>query len=344
MDRVALEKKHNPAVHDADSDKAAGNIIALDDHEADEFYGSSTTQAYRLKSELFASQGIGSVQPPIEQELPDIVSVSYSSLAYYAGLILGASFWGISSDLIGRRPAFNYTVLIAGIFLCAVAGSMNFVTFSALWAVIGTAAGGNVPPPISSHCIDRMVEPRSIDCLLGGMGLLGQLQLPNRRDSSNLSPSREYGMLPETPRYLLSQGRDEDAVAAVNHVARQNGRPEPLTIGMLREIDMRLGATPSENGAHARLSTKQVVSENLRSFREYAVMFAFTPESFPAPHRGTGTGTASALLRLGGLVASLISSQTGFTSAPIYASAAMWVTVGALSFGLPFETHGHEAL
>ena len=93
----------------------------------------------------FASQGIGSVQPPIEQELPDVVSVSYSSLAYYAGLILGASFWGISSDLIGRRPAFNYTVLIAGIFLCAVAGSMNFVTFSALWAVIGTAAGGNVP-------------------------------------------------------------------------------------------------------------------------------------------------------------------------------------------------------
>ncbi|KAB8256178.1 FMN-dependent dehydrogenase-domain-containing protein [Aspergillus pseudonomiae] len=308
MDRVALEKKPNPPVHDADSDKAAGNIIALDDHEADEFYGSSTTQAYRLKSELFASQGIGSVQPPIEQELPDIVSVSYSSLAYYAGLILGASFWGISSDLIGRRPAFNYTVLIAGIFLCTVAGSMNFVTFSALWAVIGTAAGGNVPvgsmmflefvprrsPPISSHCIDRMVEPRSIDCLLGGMGLLGQLQLPNRRDSSNLSPSR-YTMitlgamallftllrlfvfkLPETPRYLLSQGRDEDAVAAVNHVARQNGRPEPLTIGMLREIDMRLGATPSENGAHARLSTKQVVSENLRSFRgeHYRALFA----------------------------------------------------------------------
>ena len=55
MDRVAPEKKPNPPVHDADSDKAAGNIIALDDHEADEFYGSSTTQAYRLKSELVGS-------------------------------------------------------------------------------------------------------------------------------------------------------------------------------------------------------------------------------------------------------------------------------------------------
>lgn len=73
------------------------------------------------------------------------MQVSYSSVAYYVGLILGASFWGLSSDLIGRKPAFNSTLLIAGIFLCAAAGSMNFIGFSALWAVIGTAAGGNVP-------------------------------------------------------------------------------------------------------------------------------------------------------------------------------------------------------
>lgn len=72
-------------------------------------------------------------------------SQSYSSVAYYVGLILGASFWGLSSDLIGRKPAFNGTLFIAGIFLCAVAGSMNFIAFSALWAVVGTAVGGNVP-------------------------------------------------------------------------------------------------------------------------------------------------------------------------------------------------------
>ncbi|KAE8358177.1 hypothetical protein BDV27DRAFT_169668 [Aspergillus caelatus] len=496
------------------------------------FYGSSTTHAYRLKSELvgrcmedigmgkfqwklffvtgfgwivdnFASQGIGSVQPPIQQELSGIVHVSYSSIAYYIGLILGASFWGISSDLIGRRPAFNLTVLIAGTFLCAVAGSMNFVAFSALWAVIGTAAGGNVP--VGSMMFLEFV-PRSHQYLLTALTAwwsLGQLIvsliawvfLANFSCPTDTTPAtcprRENmgwrytlitlgGMslvftiirllafkLPETPRYLLSQGRDQDAVEAVNHVARQNGRPEPLTIGMLREIDTRLGTTPSEDGAHARISTKEMIADNMRTFRgehyralfatsklsrhtiiiwvvwltigigyplyfnflpsyletkftegsslyltyrnycitsavgivgplsaavgvnttlgrrymmgissivtavflfayvgvnnstaslafscvtsilanfEYAVMFAFTPESFPAPHRGTGTGTAAALLRLGGLVAGLVSSQTGFTSAPIYASAAMWVTVGVLSFGLPFETHGHEAL
>lgn len=82
----------------------------------------------------------------------------------------------------------------------------------------------------------------------------------------------------------------------------------------------------------------------LKGSAEYAVMYAFTPESFPAPHRGTGTGTAATLLRFGGLVASLISSQCGFTSAPMYVSAALWIAAGFVCFGLPFETRHHAAI
>jgi hypothetical protein len=62
--------------------------------------------------------------------------------------------------------------------------------------------------------------------------------------------------LPETPRYLLSQGRDQDAAEAVNYVARQNGKPKPLTIGMVRDIDARLGATSCESEIRTKLSTK----------------------------------------------------------------------------------------
>ncbi|CRG87924.1 Cytochrome b2, mitochondrial [Talaromyces islandicus] len=466
MDKIRSEEKFNQPVRDVYPDECAGTIITLDDSKVGQFYGSSTTQAYRLKSELvgkcieevgmgkfqwklfvvtgfgwivdnFASQGIGSIQPPIKQEFSDIVQVSYSSVAYYIGLILGASFWGISSDLIGRRPAFNCTLLIASIFLCAAAGSMNFVAFSALWAVIGTAAGGNVP-------IDSMIflefVPGSHQYLLTALSawwnlsqlivsLVSWVFLANFNCPTDATPatcSRHENMgwryimltlggiafvftfirifvfkLPETPRYLLSQGRDQDAVDAVNYTARQNGMPEPLTIGMLREIDARLGIVSSEGGERigyplyfnflpSYLETKftqnsslyltyrnycitsavgtvgplsaaimintrlgrrymmgisaivtavflfayvavdnsasslafSCITSLLANF-EYAIMYAFTPESFPAPHRGTGTGTAAALLRLGGLVASLISSQTGFTSAPIYASAAM---------------------
>ncbi|KAJ5157497.1 glucose transporter, partial [Penicillium canariense] len=532
MDEILPDKKNVQAARDLVSDEGTGKVIALEDSEVEQFYGSSTTHAYRLKSELvgkcmeeigmgkfqwklfvvtgfgwivdnFASQGIGSVQPPIEQEFSDIVHVSYSSVAYYVGLILGASFWGISSDLIGRRPAFNCTLLIAGVFFCAVAGSMNFIAFSAMWAVIGTAAGGNVP-------VDSMIflefVPGSHQYLLTALSAwwnLGQLVvslitwvfLANYSCPTDATPAtcpRQSNMgwrytmitlgamalaftfirmflfkIPETPRFLLSQGRDEDAVDAVNYVARQNGKPEPLTIGMFREIDARLGVASNEKEGRSHLSTKEIISENMQAFRgehyralfatrklsihtiiiwtiwltigigyplyfnflpsylatkftenssldltyrnycitsavgivgplsaavavntklgrrymmgisavvtavflfayvgvnnsaaslafscvtsllgnfEYAIMYAFTPESFPAPHRGTGTGTAAALLRLGGLVASLISSQTGFTSAPIYVSAALWVAVGLLCIGLPFETHGHNAL
>lgn len=93
----------------------------------------------------FWSQGISAVRPPVANEFTDITHLSLSSVAYYVGLIIGATFWGTTSDIIGRRPAFNTTIFMGGIFACAVAGSQDFVTFCALWACIGIAAGGNVP-------------------------------------------------------------------------------------------------------------------------------------------------------------------------------------------------------
>lgn len=82
--------------------------------------------------------------------------------------------------------------------------------------------------------------------------------------------------LPETPRFLLSQGRDQDAVDAVNYVAKQNGKPEPLTIGMLREIDARLGLVVNEEEAPIKLSVKEIVSENMDAFKgkHYRALFA----------------------------------------------------------------------
>jgi hypothetical protein len=73
-------------------------------------------------------------------------------------------------------------------------------------------------------------------------------------------------------------------------------------------------------------------------------MFAFTPESFPGPIRGTGTGIAATLLRFGGLIASFISTYAGYTVVPIYASAALWIATGILCFAFPYETHGHASI
>lgn len=93
----------------------------------------------------FWSQGITAVRPPVGNEFTDISRLSFSSVAYYVGLVIGAFLWGTLADVIGRKPAFNSTILYGGIFACASAGAQNFVAFCALWAVIGSAAGGNVP-------------------------------------------------------------------------------------------------------------------------------------------------------------------------------------------------------
>ncbi|KAJ3523969.1 hypothetical protein NM208_g12241 [Fusarium decemcellulare] len=45
------------------------------------------------------------------------------------------------------------------------------------------------------------------------------------------------GKIPKLLKYLLSKGRDADAIEAVNYIARYNGKPETLTLDMLQAID-----------------------------------------------------------------------------------------------------------
>ncbi|KAL4971524.1 hypothetical protein BDW66DRAFT_165087 [Aspergillus desertorum] len=453
---IELDKRGKPQMDDVPTEDI-GKMEVVDDAEMEQFYGSSTTDAYRLKSELisrcmedigmgrfqwklfavagfgwvvdnFCSQGISAVQPPIQQEFSGIKQVSYSSVAYYVGMILAASFWGISSDLIGRKPAFNSTLAIAGIFLCAAAGTTTSLEFAPgrhqflltalsgwwnfgqlvvsllAWVFLANFSCPTNATPDTCSRADNMGWRYTL-ITLGGLSLA-------------FTCIRIFVFkMPETPRYLLSQGKDQAAVDAVNYVARQNGKPEPLTLSMLQAIDARLGTVPN---AEEGLTTKEILKENMKEFRgehyralfatprlsqhtaliwavwliigiayplyfnflpsylatrftenssldltyrnyssnrpsglvaafrggprvflfayvgvktrtsslafscvtgllrnfEYAVMYAFTPESFPAPHRGTATGTAASL----------------------------WVGVGVLCFGLPFETHGHAAI
>ncbi|KAF7534142.1 hypothetical protein G7054_g6467 [Neopestalotiopsis clavispora] len=518
-----------------------GSIEVTDDKEISSFYGSAVSESYRLKSELIAehllgigmgkfqwllfvvsgcgwavdnffSQGLTAARPAAVLEFSDVVSPSFSSVAYYVGLIIGATFWSLSADVVGRKFAFNATTFTGGIFACAVAGTTNFTAFSALWAMIGTAAGGNVP--VDSIVFLEFV-PSTYQWLLVSLSawwnfgqvvvaLLSWVFLSNYACSDSTSCSMAdnmgwrylmitlgaialaFGLLrififkiPESPKYLLSKGRDAEAVEAVNYIARYNGKPETLTLDMLQAIDARVGAQASttvhdvESGSTkpaAALGYMQIMKDSFKDYDiasvkalfagrkmaqhsivtfliwftigiayplyfafitsylqsnsnystdsslsytykiycivsaigvlgplaagfmvetrfgrrwmmaisavltgvflfcyttvrsevsdvafqcvtgilgnfEYAVMFAFTPESFPGPVRGTGTGLAASLLRFGGLIASLISIYGGgYTVVPIYVSAALWIVVGFFCVALPYETHGHASI
>lgn len=97
--------------------------------------------------------------------------------------------------------------------------------------------------------------------------------------------------IPESPAYLLSKGRDADAVEAVNYICRYNGRPETLTLEMLQYIDQQqqvghLAVQPAENinapaatiaeRSPRRMSYIEILRESFRDYNtnSYRKLFA----------------------------------------------------------------------
>lgn len=78
----------------------------------------------------------------------------------------------------------------------------------------------------------------------------------------------------------------------------------------------------------------------------YGVLYAYTPEVFPAPSRGTGTGIASLLNRIAGLAAPIVAAQTGalHPSVPILAAGACYLAASVAMILLPIETRGKQSL
>ena len=89
--------------------------------------------------------------------------IEYAVLAEFAGMIVGATTWGVLADIIGRKVSFNVghtrefgpymfrsnwmrgiqaTLFIGGIFGIAAGGGLDFVAFSSLIACMGFGVGG----------------------------------------------------------------------------------------------------------------------------------------------------------------------------------------------------------
>lgn len=445
-------------------------------------------------------QGVALTLTPISYEFGiSETGVRFTTCALFLGLCLGASFWGVASDIVGRRLAFNTTLFLAGAFGLASGGGPSWIGTCALFSCLGLGVGGNLPvdgalfleflPFISGNMLTMLSVWWPIGQLIGS--LLAWAYIPNYSCTGYEGCTKEKNMgwrylvltlgaitfvmfimrffffhLYESPKFLLSRGRQDEAVASVHGIAYKNGAKTWLTTEILNEIgghperqeekteltisqiigrffskfsmerigplfaNKRMGINTallwfcwttigmgyplfnaflpqylSQSGGEANSSYTtyrnyaitsivgvpgsilacytveikyvgrkgtmaiatlitgvllfcftastssniQLLCSCLEAFFQnimYGVLYAYTPETFPAPNRGTGTGISSCLNRISGLCAPLVAIYAGSANpnSPIYASGALILASFVAMCFLPIETRGKQTL
>ncbi|CAI6337968.1 unnamed protein product [Periconia digitata] len=446
-------------------------------------------------------QGIALTLPSLSAEFGvSETEVRYTTLALFLGLCIGASFWGVASDIVGRRLAFNFTLCFAGVFGIAAGFGPNWIGTAALYACLGLGVGGNLPvdgalfleflPGANGNLLTLLSVFWPVGQLVSS--LLAWAFIPNFSCAAGAevcARADNWGWryfiitlgclsmamficrfflfhLFESPKFLLSRGRQAEAVAVIHGIAYKNKCKTWITEDILNQIggdpevhnDVKLSTIDIVKRSMGKFSTQRIgplfstrtlglttcllwfqwttigmgyplfnaflpqylansgggqaqsvgtvyrnyaitsivgvpgsflayytvnikhigrkrtmsvaaiitgvfiflftISSDedfqlafscLEAFFQnimYGVLYAYTPEVFPAPYRGTGTGISSCLNRIAGLCAPIVAvnAATANPKSPIYASAALILVAGLSMFALPIETMGRQTL
>jgi len=251
-------------------------------------------------------QGVALTLPQLSVEFGiSETEVRYTTLALFLGLCIGASFWGTASDVLGRRLAFNFTLFLAGVFGLASGGGPNWIGTCALYACIGLGVGGNLPvdgalfleflPQTSGNLLTLLSVFWPVGNLIAS--LLAWAYIPNFSCTAGQPCTREQNMgwryliltlgaitfamficrfflfhLYESPKFLLSRGRQAEAVATVYGIASYNNTTTWLTEDILNYV----GGDPEATGEDAKMSTIQIIKHSLGRFsmKRFSALFA----------------------------------------------------------------------
>ena len=164
--------------------------------------------------------------------------------ATFAGMLVGAWFWGTISDYIGRRMGFQVTVLIFALFGLLSAFAPSWEWLLVLRFITGFGLGGALPLDFSLYAefLPTRNRGRNLVILESFWALgtiiaagLAWLLVPTFGWRPLLATSALAAVLvlwirrsiPESPRYLAISGKADEAREILDGIARENGQPAP---------------------------------------------------------------------------------------------------------------------
>lgn len=206
---------------------------------------------------------IDGVHPPAAKLAP------YLTLAQNLGLLVGALFWLLLLDLIGRKWAFSLTFLITGIAALIAGGMPTFtllLVFVSLWSF---GVGGNLPvdlalflealPQLHRWLLTVMLLWWALGQIIANLvawGLLGKYSCDTKSicfHSDNqgwryflftmggmtlvMFVARFLFKVLELPYFYLAKGNNVKAAAVVERIANSNGYESTLSVEDLEAVD-----------------------------------------------------------------------------------------------------------
>lgn len=235
---------------------------------------------------LTYAQGISLTLPSLSEEFGVTEkTVRYTTSFVFIGLCLGSFGWGFGADMFGRRAAFNLTLLITSIFgtWAAYASSWGWTCF--LFMLMGTGVGGNLPVDGALFLEFLPDASSSLLTLLSVWWPVGQLASSLVAWYFITTKPVDEGWrwfifvigiitfvmfllrfvvfhLLESPKYLLSKGRQAEAVAVIHAIAYRNGAKTWLTEEILDAVAE--SAAVAEPVPH--FSTGNIIKQKLSAF------------------------------------------------------------------------------
>ncbi|XP_038943126.1 organic cation/carnitine transporter 2 isoform X6 [Rattus norvegicus] len=164
---------------------------------------------------------------------------------FYVGVLLGSFISGQLSDRFGRKPVLFWTMGMHTGFSFLQVFSVNFEMFTLLFALVGM---GHISNYVAAFVLGTEILSKSIRIIFATLGIciffaFGFMVLPLFayfiRDWRMLLmaitlPGVLCGALwwfiPESPRWLISQGRVKEAEVIIRKAAKFNGIVAPSTI------------------------------------------------------------------------------------------------------------------